>query len=163
LIEMLVVVAIMAILATVGVPSLNSFVRDMRLASTMSDLSTDLYFARSEAIKRNARMLVCARETATSNACSTAGTAAAWMNGWLVCFDANVDGACDAGSSTDPNPMRTHAALQAPISLSGPTTAVVFLSVGNASAAAAFTMTGGVTTTRTASVAASGSVTVRKS
>ena len=86
------------------------------------------------------------------------------MNGWLVCFDANADGACDATSTADPNPVRTHAALAAPLALTGPAAAVTFLPVGSALAAATFSMTGSttVTVTRTATVALSGSVTVTK-
>jgi len=162
IVEILVVVVILAILATIGIPSLSGFANEMRLGSAMGELSNDIYFARSEAIKRNTSVMICARSTAASMVCSTAGSTTAWMNGWLVCFDADADNACDAGGATDPNPMRVHAALASPLSLSGPASAVAFRPTGSATAGS-FTMTGGTTTTRTATVAGSGSVSVRKS
>lgn len=163
LIELMMVLAVAVIFLTLGVPSLADFVRETRLSSTMNQLTSALFLARSEAIKRNARVLVCARSTPASSVCSTSGAAADWMNGWLVCYDANADGACDATSTSDPNPIRAQAALSASMVLAGPTTAVVFFPVGSANAASTFTMTGGTTTTRTATVAASGAVASSKS
>ena len=162
-IELLVVVAIAAIFLALGVPSFTDFIRQTRLSSAMNDLSADLFLARSEAIKRNSRVLVCARATATATTCSTTPAAGTWMNGWLVCFDADSNGVCDATSAADPNPIKTHAALVSPLLLSGPAAAVIFLPVGNAVAAATFNMTGSTTVTRIATVALSGSVTVTKS
>ena len=162
-IELLVVVAIAAIFIALGVPSFTDFIRQTRLSSAMNDLSADLFLARSEAIKRNSRVLVCARATATATTCSTTPAAGTWMNGWLVCFDADSNGVCDATSAADPNPIKTHAALVSPLLLSGPAAAVIFLPVGSAFTTATFTMTGSTTVTRTATVALSGSVTVTKS
>ena len=163
MIELMVVVAIAAIFATIAMPSFTDFLRQVRLSSTMDELSGDLYLARSEAIKRNARVLMCARSTTTSTICATAPATSTWMNGWLVCYDANSDGVCDATSASDPNPIKVHAPPSSPISLSGPAATVTFLPVGNALKAATFTMTGSTITTRTASVATSGSVKVTKS
>jgi type IV fimbrial biogenesis protein FimT len=163
LIELLTALAIVAIFATLGTPSFIDFMKQIRLSAKMNELSSDLYLARSESIKRNSRVLVCSRASASSKSCATAPAAGTWMNGWLVCYDANADGVCDATSASDPNPIRTHEALSAPISLSGPAAAVVFLPVGNAVAPATFTMTGSTSTTRTASVTAAGSIKVVKS
>jgi len=167
IIELLIVLVIAGIFATLGMPSLTDFIRQVRLSSTMNELATDLYLARSEAIKRNLRVLMCARSSAiaTDKTCAAAPAAATWMNGWLICYDADSNGVCDVKLASDPNPnpIRVHAPPSSPIVLSGPAASVTFLPVGNALAVATFTMTASTTTTRTASVATSGSVKVTKS
>lgn len=51
-IELMVVVAIVAILATLAAPSFNPLIERWRVRSASEDLTSTLYFARSEAIKR---------------------------------------------------------------------------------------------------------------
>src|SRR5688500_19456007 len=64
--EILVVISIAAVLAALAAPSLRNFFNEQRLAATMGQLANDLNFARSEAIKRNARVLQCARGPAAT-------------------------------------------------------------------------------------------------
>lgn len=163
IIELLVVVMVMAILVTLGAPSFADFMRSTRLTSSMSDLHSDLLLARSESIRRNSRVLLCARSSATSSICATTVTAATWMNGWLVCYDLDADGSCDASSSSDPNPVRVRSGPSSPLSLTGPAAAVIFFPVGNASGAATFTVTAGGSASRSISLAPSGSVKSSKS
>jgi type IV fimbrial biogenesis protein FimT len=164
IIELLIVLTVAAIFLALGLPSFTDFVRQIRLSSTMSDLTSAIHMARSEAIKRNTRILLCARASATSNACTTSTAATAWTSGWLVCYDADADGACDTASASDPNPIRRHDALSSSLALSGPTAAVIFFPIGNANSAATFSMTvTGLAETRTATVSPSGSVTTKKS
>jgi type IV fimbrial biogenesis protein FimT len=162
IIELLVVLTVLAVTVTLGAPSFVDFVRNMRLASVMSDLNADLLLARSESIRRNNRVLLCPRSTTTSTVCAAAVVAATWMNGWLVCYDADADGACDATSATDPNPIRVRNGPSAPLSLTGPAAVVTFFPIGSASGAATFTGTGGTSTTRTLTLAPSGSITSSK-
>lgn len=163
IIELLVVVLLMALLLTLGAPSFADFVRGMRLNSSTSDLHSDLLLARSESIRRNSRVLLCARSSATSSICATTVAAATWMNGWLVCYDLDADGICDASSSTDPNPVRVRSGPTPPLSMTGPVAAVIFFPVGNASGAATFTVTAGGSASRSISLAPSGSVKSSKS
>jgi type IV fimbrial biogenesis protein FimT len=107
LIELMVTIGIVAVLAAVAVPSLSGFVDSVRLASTTTLLLADLNRARSEAIKRNRRVLVC-----VSNAGGTdCATTTAWAAGWLVCTDADSNGACDDSTATDPNPLSARSAI----------------------------------------------------
>jgi prepilin-type N-terminal cleavage/methylation domain-containing protein len=110
MIEIMVVVTIAAILAAVAMPSMIGMINGMRQTSTMSQLIGDLNRARSEAIKRNRRVLVCPR--GTDIACG-----ASWQNGWLVCYDENQDGACDANTAANPNPIVVHQALNTNLTL----------------------------------------------
>jgi type IV fimbrial biogenesis protein FimT len=161
-IELMMVVAIAAVLIAVGMPSFVQFSRDTRAGSMTSTLAGDIQLARSEAVKRNSRVLFCARATASSTSCIAVPTATAWMNGWLVCADRDANGACDASTAADPNPIRVQGSLAAPLAVSGPAATLVFFPMGNASAAATFTVVGGTSTTRTATISAAGSVVTAK-
>jgi len=116
MIELLIVLAIAAILTAMAAPSFSNFIANTRLSSTMSQLTADLNRARSEAIKRNQRVLLCIRNS-TGTDCATTGTD--WQDGWLVCYDTNSDNLCDTASSTDPNPIAVHQALPSTLTLTG--------------------------------------------
>jgi type IV fimbrial biogenesis protein FimT len=84
IIELMVVVAIIGILATIGAPALGDMLKNQRMKTVSLDLYTSLVLARSEAIKRN-----------TSNVKLVA--ASGWQSGWVVCVDLNSDD-CDSGA-----------------------------------------------------------------
>jgi type IV fimbrial biogenesis protein FimT len=63
MVELMIVVTITAILAGLAAPAFIELINNTRMTSTMSQLTSDLNRARSEAIKRNRRMLVCVRGT----------------------------------------------------------------------------------------------------
>lgn len=77
LVELLVTMAVAAILLTVAVPNFQMFVLNSRMASQANDLITAFNMARSEAVKRAASVTVCA----SSNGTSCTGT---WEQGWIV-------------------------------------------------------------------------------
>lgn len=77
LIELLVTISIVAILASLAVPSFNAFALSSKLNSVSSHFMADVQLARSEAIKRNAPVTLCA----SSNGTSCTG---AWKDGWVV-------------------------------------------------------------------------------
>lgn len=58
LVELLVVLCILAILAAIAMPSLANVMAGQRLRAAGTDLVSSLLLARSEAIKRNARVAV---------------------------------------------------------------------------------------------------------
>ncbi len=86
LIELMTVVAVLAIVLTVGVPQLNIYFQGNRMVSNTNDLVSALQIARSEAIKQGTRATVCksSNPTATPPACSTA---AGWEDGWIAFID----------------------------------------------------------------------------
>lgn len=75
-IEVLVAVAIVAILIAIGVPRMNDMVVTVRLRSAASDLYESVIFARSEAIKRNGLI-------------SVVPSAGGWAGGWQIKVDAD--------------------------------------------------------------------------
>lgn len=151
--------AVVAIIAALAAPSLQTFANEQRLASTLELLQNDLRFARSEAIKRNTRVLLCARNAAGTG-CGGGGD---WQNGWLVCYDANRDDVCDASVADDPNPIRL-AALGARLALTAEDAVARFNAIGSSSAPVRFTLSGtwSEAGARVADLALSGSVTTRR-
>jgi len=138
--ELLVTLAVVAVLAALAGPSLATFIRAARLSATANQLEADLQLARREAIKRNANVFVCP-VSSTALACGTA-----WASGWFVCYDTDADGTCETTASTDPNPIRTHGPIDASMTLTGPGSAAAYKAVFNANgagaASSAFTLTG---------------------
>lgn len=91
LIEMLIVVAVIAILASLTAPALGNVVHSMRLSSTSNMFLSHLHLARSEAIKRNGRVVVC--KSSDGLVCATSG---GWHQGWIVFHDRNNNAAREA-------------------------------------------------------------------
>jgi type IV fimbrial biogenesis protein FimT len=158
--EILVTLSVAAILAAVAVPSLSDLVNERRLAGAASQLASDLQFARADAIKRNARVLVCARNSGASTCAATPD----WANGWVVCYDANYDDACDDGSADDPNPVRVGVPVHPSLRIAASAARVRFAPIGTSGGAATLTVSGSwaQSSSRIASVATTGAVTVRK-
>lgn len=160
LIELLVVLTIAAVLLGLGVPAFTYVTRTLRLQGTVSQLQNDLSRARGEAIKRNQRVLICAANS-TGLDCSTSTN---WATaGWLVCYDANSDGACDTAPTdgSNPNPIVVRGAPSKAIALAATTAMLRFNANGSSNAGAGFTVTAtsGNGTQRSVSVASSGQVT----
>jgi len=91
LIEMMTVMAVLAVLLGLGSASFNRMLEDTRLRTLSNDLLNDLRLTRSEAILRGERVVMCA--AATADACSSV---AGWHQGWLLFQDANNNGWRDA-------------------------------------------------------------------
>lgn len=82
LIELMVVITIAVILITVAAPSLTDMATSAKLNSDSSRWIASAQLARSEAIKRNRRVTMCA--TTDGDTCATSGGAKVWSSGWLV-------------------------------------------------------------------------------
>ena len=79
LIELMVTVAVLMTLLMVAVPSLDDNTLGKKLSSYANNLAASAYFARSEAIKRNALITLCVSSDGTS--CAASG---GWQQGWIV-------------------------------------------------------------------------------
>jgi len=117
-VELMIVIAIAAILALVGVPSLQRVMDNLRQGSASNLVINDLNMARGEAIKRNESVLVCARNTAGTDCQSTA----AWSQGWIVCVMRRGSGGAPTNTCADstelaPNPILVRPALNANLTL----------------------------------------------
>lgn len=87
LIELVVTVAIVAIVSTLAIPAFQTLIMNNRITSQANQLSSMLAYARSEGAKRPAGfMTLCP----TSDSVSCSGNDA-WEGGWLVLVDQNGD------------------------------------------------------------------------
>lgn len=93
-IELMVVVAIVAILAALAAPSFTPLIERWRVRDAAETLTSSLYFARSEAIKRGGNVIM--EKSPNSSTCSSAGATTEWGCGWRVFFDVNSNGSQDA-------------------------------------------------------------------
>lgn len=93
LVELMVVVAILGILAGLAAPSFASFIRSNRLTAAANDLLGAVALARSEALKRGQRVVLC-----TSSNASTCDNSASWGDGWIVFSDGDNDAVRTAAS-----------------------------------------------------------------
>ncbi|MEX0619814.1 MAG: GspH/FimT family pseudopilin [Pseudohongiellaceae bacterium] len=92
LLEMLIVVAILSIVLTVGLPSFTETAGRIEAGSASRSLQSALGLAKSEAAKRGLTVSVC--PTTDGQQCA----AGQWNNGWIVFVDANGDASGGAGS-----------------------------------------------------------------
>lgn len=91
LLELMTVIAVLAILLGLGTASFSRMMDATRLRTLSNDLLSDLRLTRSEAILRGARVVMCTASHA--EACSSV---AGWHQGWLLFQDANNNGRRDA-------------------------------------------------------------------
>jgi len=96
LLELMITLAIAAILATMAAPSFSNVIKNNRMATQYNELLTSLSIARSEAIKRGSPLIVC-----KSNDTSTPACGGNWQDGWLVFVDTDNDGVFSAGGSDE--------------------------------------------------------------
>lgn len=79
LMELLIAVAIAALLFAIGVPTFRNVATGSQLTSTANNLLASIQLARSEAIKRNVAVAVC--PSSNGDDCDLGGD---WEIGWIV-------------------------------------------------------------------------------
>ena len=102
LIELMITIAIAAILLMIGIPSFQNAINSSRLNGASNELLNDLMFARTSAISQGQRVVVC-----TSNDQANC-TATPWADGWIVFEDLNRNDQVNAPAETV---IRVHQAL----------------------------------------------------
>ncbi len=109
LVEMMVTLSVLALLLAMAVPSYRSSMEGNRRTTYANQLLEDMALARSEAIKRNARVVVCPSFTGTT--CSGSDN---WAAGWIVFVD-NIpyNNARDVADPLE-SVLRVHDALALP-------------------------------------------------
>jgi type IV fimbrial biogenesis protein FimT len=90
LIELMIVIAVAAVILTSAVPAFGRFVQENRVTATTNHLVTHLNYARQEAVFRNAYVAAC---PSTDGQQCTGGNR--WDQGWIVYLDASNSGQPD--------------------------------------------------------------------
>ena len=84
LMELLIAIAVLAILTTLAVPAFTQFIQNNKLSAQANEMVAAMQYARSEALRRGERVRVC----------SSSGGAACdgnWSQGWIAMADPNGD------------------------------------------------------------------------
>lgn len=93
LVELMGVVAVAAIVLTLGVPSFFTLIQNNRAATQVNELVMALSLARSEAVKRGAPVSLCPSKDPKDQSKCSGGTD--WQVGWLVFVDAAAADSAD--------------------------------------------------------------------
>lgn len=122
LIEALVSVTIIAITLSLAAPAFTAIAKNNRMRSQISDFHFSLLLARSEALKRVARVTVC--HSSDQRQCG----GARWSDGWMVFVDSNNNARADSGEAV----LLKHPALRGDNTLVGNRPVASYISyVGN--------------------------------
>lgn len=99
MIELLVTIAIAAVLGTLAAPSIRDFIVRSRINSAMGEFTSTIIRARNEATTKNTCISMCksANAGASSPTCSANGTD--WQEGWILF----VNTACDSSLNAPPS------------------------------------------------------------
>lgn len=95
IVELLVTMAVLAIVLGLAVPSFNDMMLASKLRSVASEFAMSSRLARSEARNRNRDITLC---VSTDGQTCTGG---AWTDGWIVFEDEDGDGAIDAANDRE--------------------------------------------------------------
>lgn len=94
IVELLTVIAIASVTLAFAASPLRQLSLNWQLKAATNSLFFSLQLARSEAIKRNERVVLC--KSVNGNACNTSG---GWQQGWIVFVDSNNNTKVDAGET----------------------------------------------------------------
>lgn len=100
--EMLITVGVVSIVLTTAIPSISSIIKDNRLVTELNAIMTDIHFARSEAVKRDTRVIICRSENPGAAVPSCGGDTKIWTSGYIIfADDGNYNNnVYDAGTDT---------------------------------------------------------------
>lgn len=96
LIELMVVIALIAITTSIAIPSFQRFLERARADAAAAEVAGLFSLARSEAIRRNLPVTICRATTATSTVCAQ-DAQADWGGRWILFQDTNNDQVRAAG------------------------------------------------------------------
>lgn len=154
LVELMITLAVLAILLGLAVPSFNTLMRNKELVAQLSTINSTLAYARSEAITRGVTVGICPSSNGTS--CNSTTD---WEDGWIVYL------------SSDNTVLRVEEGLAGEVTLTGTLAAGVrFNRDGELDGATSFTFSlcggnaeasGDTKHSKTISISGAGSASVR--
>lgn len=119
LMELIAALTVAAVLLLLAIPSLSTLIMNKRITTQTNDFIAVLALARSEALKRVARVTVC--KSANGTACAGSG---GWEQGWIVFADTDNDATVDNGEAI----LQVHSALEGGSTLRGNTNVASYIS-----------------------------------
>ena len=110
LVEMMFALVLVVLVQALATPAISGIVNSSRVNTGAEAIFNSLLLARSEAVKRNGKVVVC--KSAMGNGCSLSGD---WQQGWIVFHDANNNATLDAGETI----LHREAGLSSQVRISG--------------------------------------------
>ncbi len=111
LIELMLTLAIAALVLSFGIPAFTDTIRNNRLSIQSNELVAAINMTRGEAVKRGANITLCASNN------QTGCTATAWQNGWIIMDNNN-------------QVLRIHGALKGSTTITSAVTSLTYTSRG---------------------------------
>lgn len=100
LVELMITLTILGVMLTIAAPNFQNVVKNNRIATETNRLLADLQFARSEAMKRGVRVVLCRSGNPAAAAPTCGGTANTWTNGWLIFASGDSNDTYDSATDT---------------------------------------------------------------
>lgn len=97
LIELMAILSVIAILLATGLPLMSVFFQSNRMVSNTNEIVAGLHITRSEAIKQQMRVTMCASSDQLS--CTVDADAGKWEKGFIVFQDPNGNATVDGGEN----------------------------------------------------------------
>jgi type IV fimbrial biogenesis protein FimT len=133
LIEMLFMLFILGVLCGTVALSFRELQNRVHIQAASESLLSDILSARSEALRRERRVTLCAAALDSSlqpklpTACASNGSPAAWHQGWLVFEDTNSNGIWNEGEPL----LQQRSRINSNISAAGNSTVSKYVSFGS--------------------------------
>jgi type IV fimbrial biogenesis protein FimT len=114
LVELLITVAVVAIVLALAAPTLREVILNNQRSTQLNGIMSSLNVARAAAVQRGVNAIVCITDGAAPPDCDTGATA--WEDGWIIFADANGNAAYDNASE---DLIQVHGALADDTTLRG--------------------------------------------
>ncbi len=131
LFELIITLAIAAVVVGVAAPSFSTMIQDNRLSSQSLDFVAALNLARSEAIKRRVRVALCKSANGLDCVVDGEDSSTHWGQGWIVFVDNNNNQVRNIDEGNPANSdiiLRVHGALAGDNRLTGNENVADFIS-----------------------------------
>ena len=126
LLELMVVLAIVAILTMLAAPSFTRLIQSITMSSAVNTFLADMRYARSESIRRGGGVVMCrSDDPEAANANCGSGSTTGWESGWIIFHDLNNNGTRTTGASAEPL-LRVQAPITSINTIAEPGAATVF-------------------------------------
>lgn len=98
MVELMVVIAIVAVMTTLAAPSFKSLIQSNSMSGVVNTFLADMRYARSEALRRGGGVVLCRSDNpeAATPLCSTGAGTNGWVSGWVVYVDQNSNGTIES-------------------------------------------------------------------
>ena len=104
-VELMCVMALLAIVVTLALPSFTTLIQKLRVRQAIMELKGALYLARSEAVRRSEDIKLRKRDAVEDRNC--ASLTSDWSCGWIIFLDGNGNSTFDGNSSSEDELLRT--------------------------------------------------------